>query len=108
MVEFLSAPEYNRATPQQVLSLVPENHFHTAIFIVDERTVSEQEHPVLVMKLWQDSEVDEDADVYMKRGSTFRALPASVYNIEVNLSLANVDFEEFARAADEDGIFRWQ
>ncbi|GAB3345306.1 DUF6924 domain-containing protein [Micromonospora halotolerans] len=36
----------------------------------------------------------------------FRALPRQVQAIENNLSIANMDFFEFARAAGPDGVFR--
>jgi hypothetical protein len=33
-------------------------------------------------------------------------IPSEIQSIENNLSLANMDFEEFAESADKDGIFR--
>ncbi|MFC8848558.1 MULTISPECIES: DUF6924 domain-containing protein [unclassified Micromonospora] len=36
----------------------------------------------------------------------FRTLPRQVQAIENNLSLGNMDFVEFARAAGPDGVFR--
>lgn len=39
-------------------------------------------------------------------GRTFRAIPREVEPITVNLSLANMDFRDFADSADADGIFR--
>ena len=39
-------------------------------------------------------------------GATFRCVPSAVQAVENNLSIANMDFEEFAGAVDEDGVFR--
>jgi hypothetical protein len=39
-------------------------------------------------------------------GRAFRATPPAVQEIENNLSLANMDWEDFAYAADDDGVVR--
>jgi len=67
------------------------------IFVVDSRTLADSEHPVIV--------VDLDV-VYGQVGRVFRTIPAEVAGIEANLSIANMDFEEFAEATDGDGVFR--
>ena len=41
-----------------------------------------------------------------EEGQEFRTLPRGVQSIENNLSIRNMDFEEFANAAGEDGVFR--
>jgi hypothetical protein len=64
------------------------------LMIVDDVTVRSPEHPILVVDLWREP------------GRGFRAVPAAVQSIENNLSIANMDFAEFADAVDEDGIFR--
>jgi hypothetical protein len=38
-------------------------------------------------------------------GRTFRSIPSEVESIVANLSLANMDFAEFADNANPDGIF---
>src|SRR5215217_4091098 len=45
-------------------------------------------------------------DLYTERGRAFRAAPSAIQAIENNLSIANMDFREFADAIDEDGVFR--
>ncbi|WP_435828452.1 DUF6924 domain-containing protein, partial [Nocardia testacea] len=40
------------------------------------------------------------------RGRTVRILPSQMWGIENNLSIANMDFQDFADAADPDGVFR--
>jgi uncharacterized protein DUF6924 len=63
--------------------------------VVDAVTMSMPEWPVLVVNL------NADVDV-----APFRALPRQVQSIQNNLSLANMDYIEFARSATADGIFR--
>jgi hypothetical protein len=57
-------------------------------------TMTHPEHPVLVL------------DLFDLSSQAFRALPSAVQSIENNLSISNMDFEEFAGAVDEDGVFR--
>jgi len=45
-------------------------------------------------------------DLSTERGRAFRVIPSEIEGVENNLSLANMDFEEFANAADPDGVFR--
>jgi hypothetical protein len=93
-VDFVSEPQYNGMTTEQVLSLVPQGSNHTFMFIVDRKALSQREYPILVL------------DLYTEPGSTFRVIPSEMWGVENNLSIANMDFEEFAEAVDEDGIFR--
>ena len=67
---------------------------HLFIFVVDSLTIAHPEHPLLVV------------DLYGGSPSAFRAVPSAIGAIETNLSLANMDFREFAESADTDGIFR--
>ena len=61
---------------------------------MDHSTFADPEHPVLVV------------DLYSDPGRTFRVIPSQMWGVENNLSLANMDFEEFADAVDKDGVFR--
>jgi hypothetical protein len=36
----------------------------------------------------------------------FRVIPSQMWSVENNLSIANMDFFEFADAVGDDGIFR--
>ncbi|MFE7741705.1 DUF6924 domain-containing protein [Nocardia sp. NPDC057455] len=69
------------------------------LFLVDKRTVTDPEHPILV--------------VDTSRGNTdvvgfpsFRVVPSEMPAVENNLSLSNMDFEDFSTSADADGVFR--
>ena len=93
-VEFLSDPEYHGITLEQLLSLIPQGSDHTFIFIVDQITLSQPDNPILVV------------DLIREPGRTFRVIPSEMWGVENNLSIANMDFEEFVDAVDEDGVFR--
>ena len=64
------------------------------VIVADRRAMAEPDHPLLIMDL-----MDEP-------GRSFRAVPSQVQSIENNLSIANMDYEEFADAVGEDGVFR--
>jgi hypothetical protein len=73
----------------------PHEYPHPVLFIVDGLTVSSADHSLIVVNL-------------NSRVSTppFRTLPRHIVSIQNNLSIANMDFFEFARAAGADRIFR--
>ena len=93
-VEFLDDVVYAGITKEQLLKYIPHNYNHSFIVIVDQTTISQPDHPLLIV------------DLYERSGNEFRAIPSQIQGIENNLSIANMDFEEFAEAVDEDGIFR--
>jgi Domain of unknown function (DUF6924) len=93
-VDFLENTEYADLTTDQWLELVPENYNHTFIIAVDQTAIRLPDHPLLVVDLYQGS------------GQKFRAVPGQIQAIENNLSIANMDFDEFAGAVDGDGVFR--
>jgi len=65
---------------------------HPVLFVADAITLGNPERPVLC--------------VSVKGEGTFRIVPSELWGVENNLSLANMDFEEFAAAVDADGVFR--
>jgi hypothetical protein len=93
-VEFVDEAEYAGLTKAQLLALIPDNYTHTFIIIVDRTAISRPDQPLLII------------DLYDRSGQEFRAIPSQIQAIENNLSIANMDFEEFAEAVDEDSVFR--
>jgi hypothetical protein len=93
-VEFLEEPELRELTETQLLARVPDGYGHTFLLVVDKFTTQHPEFPILVI------------DLHHERGRTFRAIPSRIQSIENNLSIANMDFFEFADNVDEDGVFR--
>ena len=93
-VDFVNDPAYDGSTTEHLLAHVPHASTNTFMFIVDRTTLSLPHHPILVM------------DVDTEPGRTFRVLPSKLWSVDNNLSIANMDFAEFADAVDPDGVFR--
>jgi hypothetical protein len=93
-VTFVEDAQYRNLSVAQLLTLLPLDYKHSFLFVVDRETLSGPDFPVLVV------------DLHESAGRTFRAIPTQVQSIENNLSIANMDFEEFAEAVDESGVFR--
>lgn len=87
---------YAGLTADGVAALLPDEQC-TFMFIVDHLTLTHPEHPLLAVDL---------NDI---PGRSFRTIPSAVAAIEANLSLANMDFAEYAdhaAATWPDGIHR--
>lgn len=93
-VEFVSDPQFDQLSIDRLLALIPPSSKKTFIFLVDEKTISDPEHPILTVDLFQD------------KGRTFRVIPAQLAGVENNLAIANMDWEDFALNTDKDGVFR--
>ena len=93
-VEYISDRDFEGVTVEDVLANIPENWRHSFLFIVDQKTIVDPEHPVLVV------------DLYTERGRTFRVVPGEMCAVENNLSIANMDFADFADNVDDDGVCR--
>jgi hypothetical protein len=86
--------DYKDLSADQLLELLPGSSKYILLLVADRVTISDTEHPVLVV------------DVGTEPGRTFRSLPSQVFAMESNLSIANMDWEDFAGSVDEDGVFR--
>ncbi|CAO5183074.1 hypothetical protein FAIPA1_40299 [Frankia sp. AiPs1] len=95
-VESVVDRAFDGYTAEQLLPLLPVD-IHAIAFVIDRATLACAENPVLVVKL---------GDPDDGRGQSFRALPYTLHSIENNLSIVNMDWEEFADSVDADGVFR--
>jgi len=93
-VDLLDDIEFANLSPEDLMSRVRADYPHSFLLVVDRIAITPPEFPVLVI------------DLYGERGRTFRAIPSQIQGIENNLSIANMDFEEFVDAVDDDGVFR--
>ena len=93
-VEFIDDRAYAGMSKERLMAAVPEKYSHTFIIVVDAFAITAKDHPVLVVSL------------YKRSGAELRALPVTIQAIENNLSIANLDLEDFARGADKTGVFR--
>ena len=93
-MEILDDRDRSGATVGQLLAALPDDYPHSFLVVADSIAISQPDHPLLVIDLMEE------------RGRQFRAIATQVPSIENNLSIANMGFEEFARAVDEGGVFR--
>jgi hypothetical protein len=94
-VEFIDQRRYDGATVERLLPLFPPSVHRAIAFVADSATLQRPDHPLLVVDLLGEH-----------RGRTFRVIPSEAWGVENNLSLANMDWEEFADHVDADGVFR--
>ena len=93
-VELIDDPDFADCDVVTLLSLPKESLNHSFLFLVDHETISSDEFPILCV------------DLRRNPGSTFRVIPSAMWSVENNLSIANMDFREFAESTDPDGVFR--
>jgi hypothetical protein len=93
-VEFLDDPAYADIPKVQLHKMIPQDYRQSFIIVADRTAMEQPEHPLLIL------------DLSDKPARAFRAVPKQIQGIENNLSIANMDFEEFADSVDEDGVFR--
>ena len=85
---FLDDRSYEGVGPAEVLALAHARYPHNFIVLADALSMSHPDHPVLVIDLGEEP------------GRSFRAVPSALQSVENNLSLANLDFVDFAEAAE--------
>ncbi len=93
-LDFISDPAFDGLAAEQLKSMLSDAESHTFAFIIDRTTLSDPDHPILLV------------DLAGALGKTFRVIPAAAGEVASNLSIANMDFDEFAQAAGPDGVFR--
>jgi hypothetical protein len=93
-LECVSDRRFENLSSDDVARQSNESRERSFCFLADQRTLTEPEHPVLVVDLGDEP------------GRTFRVVPRELWSVENNLSLGNMDFREFAAGADPDGVFR--
>jgi hypothetical protein len=93
-VQFVDEREHDGLAGDRLHEVLTARSPHLYAIVADRMTMAHPEHPLRVVDL-------ESSD-----GRAFRALPSQIQSIENNLSISNMDFEDFADAVTEDGIFR--
>lgn len=93
-VEFLNDSAFENDTAELIWSDSTSLYSWSFLFIVDSITLSKAEHPILCIGL------DKD------KGKSFRVIPTEMWGVENNLSISNMDFEDFSNSTDPDGVFR--
>jgi hypothetical protein len=104
-VDIVDDHAYQDLTAAQLRDLIPEPfdgpHF---FFVADANALASTGHPLLVVPV----PYPEPEYAYLNEPprAEFRVVVARLWSVENNLSLANMDWAEFADSVDEDGVFR--
>ena len=93
-VETLDDKQFSGMNLAQLLEAVPADYPHTHLFVFDDRSAAEEECSLTVL------------DLHYQNGRTFRTVPEEVESIDNNLSISNMDWEDFTTRCDEEGVFR--
>lgn len=93
-LDFLDDVKFRNVTTGDLLASVPSDYGHSFLLVVDATAMQSPDFAMLVI------------DLHEEPGRTFRAIPSQIQSIENNLSIANMDFSDFADAVDSDGVFR--
>ena len=104
-VTYIEDPAFAGLTVTDLLESRPGRAPHALLLVVDETTIRSPEHPILVVDLRSKPDPADDwpgepAD------RSFRAVPHTIQEIENNLTIANMDWEDFADGVDADGVYR--
>ena len=93
-VTFIDNPVLSGRALEELIAVAESSGYQSFFLVADHEAVSNPEHPILAI------------DLHEQRGRAFRVIPAQLWAVENNLSLANMEFSSFADAADSDGVFR--
>ncbi len=99
-VHVVDDPAYRDLTTEQVVSLPPAEAF---LMIVADRTALTSPGMPLLAVLRNEADGDDETE---EDHDELRVTAEVLWSIENNISLANMDWEEFVDAADGDGVFR--
>ena len=105
-VEPVSDPQWAGATWESVKAAAPvSDEGPCVLFIADSVTFASPEHPILVVDL-DDKILSLEEFPEIAGRTPFRCIPPELWSVDNNLSISNMDWEEFAREVGDDGVFR--
>ncbi|MEE1783479.1 hypothetical protein PUR71_11245 [Streptomyces sp. SP17BM10] len=94
---YVSDPAFDGADVQALVdadAAAGEDDKSCYLFLADAVATTGGEHLLLAV------------DLYDEPGRTFRVAPRSFADVSANLSIANMDFADYADAVDASGVFR--
>ncbi len=92
-IEPIDDEAFASANPSDLAALAERATDHALVIIADRVTMTDPDRTLLC--------VDPFAP-----DASFRVIPSELWGVENNLSVANMDFSDFASAVDADGVFR--
>jgi len=97
-LDFIDDKAFLGLDPKKIKSAIPKDYNHLLIFFADQKTFSEVNKTLLCIELGPESKY-----------RSFRVAMKAMWEVENNLSIANMDFEDFVdpeqKALDIDGVF---
>lgn len=93
-LECVSDPAFDGLSIERLVASSPKGGGRRFALLADRTTLTEPEFPILVVDL------DDEP------GRTFRVIPRELWSVENNLSIANMDYRDFADSVGPDGVFR--
>ena len=110
-VRFVEDPLFANLPCHDIVRSLPADYPGYLVFVVDAQSDQGNEHSLLVVGFSPQGEDPKDFDrkpnqTPLEEIRSFRALPSTIQSIENNLTIANMDFEDFRNAVHQDGIFR--
>jgi hypothetical protein len=100
-VEVVDVRAHQDASPERLRALLPAGEYVTFFFVADRRAVTDADHPLLVVPVPR----AESPFLDEPPREQFRVVVANLWAVENNLSLSNMDWEDFA-GNTADGVFR--
>jgi hypothetical protein len=112
-VQYVHDCRFFGKTIGDVIRMLPDDYPNSFCFIVDGQTFASDEHSIVVVSFlpeWDDNRGEfnwqSPRQILDDQIKHFRAQPRAIQSIQNNLSLGNMDFEDFANHLDGDGIYR--
>lgn len=104
--EPVSDRAFDAASWEAVKAAVPASSDGASVlFIADSTSLSAPDHPILVVDL-SDTFLPATEFPEIAGRTPFRCIPSELWSVDNNLNIANMDWEDFAGPAGEDGVFR--
>lgn len=105
-------PAYRDMAAEDLVALAPADD--SLLVVADTAAVTTPEMPLLVL-MTEEDDLEDDDEVDDSEGDNedgeqelrqLRVAAQALWAVELNISLANMDWEDFEEAADDDGVFR--
>lgn len=93
-VAFVDDPALDGADPAAIARAARAQGIHAVVLIADHETFASPDRVLLCVDALEDTV------------RSFRFVPARAWSVENNLSLANMDFDDFLGSLGPDGVFR--
>jgi hypothetical protein len=106
-VHVVDDPSWAGLTTADVLAAVSADDELAVVFLADGDALRTGQGALLAVSTLTREECESDEE-FEAEGGEFRTVPAGVHEIHANLMIANLDFADFADAAEAapDGVFR--